>query len=1144
MNAFGFEAWQGSPLWRAAGEAMLDFLITGTAAAVVFLLLRRVVGGLSASVRYGVACGAMLTLVGLAGFHAWDHWPALADTAAVAVANTAPEAVFFDTVSSSVESAPWMPAPAVVAAPAVEESLSWEAWKPRVIAGLPAFWLFGAPLTALFVGLGWTGAARLRRQSVPLLDSALLARFERCRAILRVKNVALAVCDRIASPIVVGVLRPVILLPPSLLTSLTCEQWEMILMHELAHVRRLDNLVNLLQRGVETLLFFHPAVWWASRWMRLEREHCCDAVVLNLGTALQAYAETLAVLALPGIAPHLATAAMANHELLTRMRHILGTEDLTMTVSWKKLGLAAVVFAAVGGVVATDWSGPTQRAEAEERASLLERPVGTGPRLNLIGRDKLAWSAAQATGAPDVPNYSDHPNAWAAAEPDKQGEWLEVYFEGAPRAAAVVIRESFNAGAISRVEIRSVDPMITHDQGFRPKLYRSNGGAGEPAPRMTLVPVIGFERTESVRIEIEEPAVPGWNEIDAVGLIDLETGEVHWATSAKASSSFADRSEPRDHRFYIGGSGALSSDVPSWHPRQATGAPNVPQAGDDGRAWASSPQDGQQEWLELTYDPPVDARQLLVYESFNPGALTHVLVQQDYVRSRGGRSGPILADGSLEDGWRSIWPGRDSVRAADKKGVATIQIPPTVRNTGRVAKVLLFLDSSSVPGWNEIDAVGLLDAETGQVQWASDAKASSWFGQLTLQGISQDTGFPDSLLSNAPGTAANPLQFTGLPIIQSPNWSAAQATGAPNVHQAGDDTRAWASATQDGQKEWLELTYEPPALASAIVVYESFNPGAVSEVHIEEVDPDPSALPASSDSFRVLWKDAPWGVQNRNGLGVNWFPVKTNIKAVRKVRLLIDSPKVPGWNEIDAVGLLTLQGQMQWAAGAKASSEYGQAEGHVSSKTSTQVETVAATLPALTRPATAVRFDLDREGSIRANGDLVSAAALRGWLKQVEADSETVVHIRADKRCPYQALKNVFDASRDSGLSRLKLTRVDGAAGKSDSTANDANADSVVPLFELVTNLNEKQPHFLRLKMQLLVESTKASLLGAEIERQQTVLKDRLLEQTRDKTVDELRGSAGLQLLKVEMLSTIRSVLPAEHGQAISDLLFEEVMVQ
>ena len=94
------------------------------------------------------------------------------------------------------------------------------------------------------------------------------------------------------TPTALGLLRPVVLLPIAALTNLAPAQIEAILAHELAHVRHHDYLVNLLQTVAETLLFYHPAVWWVSARIRAEREHCCDDVAVEVsGDALSYVAE-------------------------------------------------------------------------------------------------------------------------------------------------------------------------------------------------------------------------------------------------------------------------------------------------------------------------------------------------------------------------------------------------------------------------------------------------------------------------------------------------------------------------------------------------------------------------------------------------------------------------------------------------------------------------------------------------------------------------------------------------------------------------------------------------------------------------------------------------------------------------------------
>jgi beta-lactamase regulating signal transducer with metallopeptidase domain len=95
---------------------------------------------------------------------------------------------------------------------------------------------------------------------------------------------------------VIGWLRPVILLPVSVLAGLTPQMMEAILAHELAHIRRHDYLLNMLQTAIETLLFYHPAVWWVGRKIRQERENCCDDLAVTACGDALIYARALTAL--------------------------------------------------------------------------------------------------------------------------------------------------------------------------------------------------------------------------------------------------------------------------------------------------------------------------------------------------------------------------------------------------------------------------------------------------------------------------------------------------------------------------------------------------------------------------------------------------------------------------------------------------------------------------------------------------------------------------------------------------------------------------------------------------------------------------------------------------------------------------------
>ena len=169
---------------------------------------------------------------------------------------------------------------------------------PRLdwIVGL---WCLGVCLFALRPAIGLREISRLRRVGVsPVADNIAALLGDLARRMGLARRVAILESARASVPLVVGHLRPLILLPVSLASQMPVAQLEAILAHELAHVRRHDYLVNLWQTLVETVLFYHPAVWWLSRRMRQERENCCDdlavAVVenrLEYGRALLAVAE-------------------------------------------------------------------------------------------------------------------------------------------------------------------------------------------------------------------------------------------------------------------------------------------------------------------------------------------------------------------------------------------------------------------------------------------------------------------------------------------------------------------------------------------------------------------------------------------------------------------------------------------------------------------------------------------------------------------------------------------------------------------------------------------------------------------------------------------------------------------------------------
>jgi beta-lactamase regulating signal transducer with metallopeptidase domain len=159
---------------------------------------------------------------------------------------------------------------------------------------LDGVWLAGVLLLWVRALGGWWLIRRMRLSRLEQGPHTLLLRLDALRRQMGIRRfVDLRLSSRITNPLTAGVLRPWILLPVTALTSLSAEQIEVILSHELAHIRRADYFWNLLQTMVETLFFFHPAVWWISRRVREERELCCDDIAVRRCSDPTVYAAAL-----------------------------------------------------------------------------------------------------------------------------------------------------------------------------------------------------------------------------------------------------------------------------------------------------------------------------------------------------------------------------------------------------------------------------------------------------------------------------------------------------------------------------------------------------------------------------------------------------------------------------------------------------------------------------------------------------------------------------------------------------------------------------------------------------------------------------------------------------------------------------------
>jgi bla regulator protein blaR1 len=301
-----------APVVSALGWTLLHALWQGTLLALLGLLGFFLTRHRPASLRYGLGMGLLAAQLpaSLATF-----WYYLSHTATAAGA------------TGGWASAATRPVGEVLGQPQpLPLTAQLGLWVQGHLPELVTAWLVGAGLLLLRVLGSWLYVQYLRRGARPVADPLWQQRLGTLARRLQLPH-APRLCEStlLQSPLVIGALRPVVLLPVGLLTGFSVAQVEAILAHELAHIRRHDYLVNLLQSLVEVVFFFHPALWWLSGRIRAEREHCCDDLAVAAGGDARALAHALVRVAEWQSGTRLAVAfASPRPLLLQRVRRVLG----------------------------------------------------------------------------------------------------------------------------------------------------------------------------------------------------------------------------------------------------------------------------------------------------------------------------------------------------------------------------------------------------------------------------------------------------------------------------------------------------------------------------------------------------------------------------------------------------------------------------------------------------------------------------------------------------------------------------------------------------------------------------------------------------------------------------------------------------
>lgn len=322
------------------GWSVIHSLWLGTLVAGVLTWGLSRLGDSHARVRYVLSCVALMMMV----------------AAPIIVSITAVDPISRDTrqqLTSVVESA--------------MDFGGYVSWRATVVRGAAALWLAGAVIALARIAAEWRRVSRLQPSSRARVDAGLTVDVDGLAATMGVRQPVQVFRTRLASvPMVFGFRVPTILLPDATASVLSPAQVRAILAHELAHVRRRDYVANLLQIGLETLLWFHPAARWVGRRIRTEREYCCDDLAIRVGTPPVDYARALAELDDARDGGRLVVAA-ASGTLLDRVQRIVGEPRPVLTRGRGSVVLVAALIIAAAGMAVTMVVPPQVELDARLR---------------------------------------------------------------------------------------------------------------------------------------------------------------------------------------------------------------------------------------------------------------------------------------------------------------------------------------------------------------------------------------------------------------------------------------------------------------------------------------------------------------------------------------------------------------------------------------------------------------------------------------------------------------------------------------------------------------------------------------------------------------------------------------------------------
>ncbi|MFZ6712402.1 M56 family metallopeptidase [Undibacterium sp. TC9W] len=300
-------------LVTALGWALLHFVWQGLLIALLLAVSLYFIGSTQVRARYAVAYIALLACISLPASEFFLR------VDAVHVSNG------FNTLSE---------VPAYLGFDASSAWMGFFPWVEMHLSDMVGVWFICVAALAirLCMGLFWISAYTHPHRSKS--DSRWQSRIDQMSEKFLIRSkVIFRVVDDLNGPVTVGIVRPMILLPSAMLTGMPVDLLEMLVAHEMAHIKRHDYLLNLIQSLIEIILFYHPAVWWISRQIRNNREEIADDLAARVTGEPRRLALALSELAnFQFITPQLAQAAQGGN-LMSRIKRLIKPE--VRTLNWK-----------------------------------------------------------------------------------------------------------------------------------------------------------------------------------------------------------------------------------------------------------------------------------------------------------------------------------------------------------------------------------------------------------------------------------------------------------------------------------------------------------------------------------------------------------------------------------------------------------------------------------------------------------------------------------------------------------------------------------------------------------------------------------------------------------------------------------------